>query len=193
MKNRTKTVTAYADFPMRKLILGMMGLAVAAIFLSSFLRGPNLPQQRESAKTKTMSSEVISAVPELMSRVKDNPKDEKAILELAEIFSRVQDWQKSAHFWSKMVELNPKCLNARYQRGFALVQIERYDEAVADYEFIIQVKPDAFQALYYLGVINKYGYKNSEAAKKYFQQVLDMNPSDKDILAEIQKETSDLE
>lgn len=184
----TKTV----EFPMRKLIVGMMALAVAAIFLTSFLAGPNVPVERQNGPKKSMKSDEMSAVPALMARVKDNPKDEEAVLELAEIFSRAQDWQKSAHFWSKAVELDPKNLGARYHRGFTLVQMERYDEAVADYEFIIQAKPDAFQALYYLGVINKYGYKNPEAAKKYFQQVLDLKPSDKDILAEIQKEISDL-
>lgn len=191
MKARTRTTVMAAELPMRKLIVGMMALAVAAIFLTSFATGPLLGE-RQNGPAKSMKKDDMSAVPALMARVKDNPKDEEAVLELAEIFSRVQDWQKSVHFWSKAVELDPSNLGARYHRGFTLVQIERYDEAVADYEYIIKAKSDAYQALYYLGVINKYGYKRLDAAKRYFQQALDLKPSDKDIVAEIQKEISDL-
>lgn len=43
MKNRTKAVTEYAEFPMRKLIVTMMAVAIATIFLTSFIMGPNVP------------------------------------------------------------------------------------------------------------------------------------------------------
>lgn len=192
MKNRTKTVAAYADFPMRKLIVAMMGLAVAAIFLSSFLRGPNVPQQRESAKTKTMSSEVMSAVPELMARVKDNPKDEEAILELGEIFNRAGDWQKSLHFWTKAVELNPDNLGAHFHRAYALVELQRYEEAIPDYEFIIRAKPGSYQAHYYLGMIYKHVLSKPEVAKRHFQLALDAKPKESELASDIQKELSDM-
>lgn len=182
---------AVGGFPLRKLIVGMMALAVAAVFIASFVNGP-MPGVRQSTPMKASKQDDMSAVPALMARIKDNPRDANAVLELAEIFSRAQDWGKSAHFWSKAVELDPANLGARYHRGFTLVQLERYDEAAADYEFILKAKPDAYQAHYYLGLINKYGRKNPEAARKHLQQALDMNPPDRELAAEIRKELSDL-
>ena len=191
MKARKHAAAEAGQFPMRKLIVGMMALAVAAVFTASFINGP-MPPQAQGGSQKAVKRDEMAAVPALMARVKDNPKDEEAVLELAELFSRTQDWQKSAHFWTKAVELNAKNLGARYHRGFTMVQLERYDEAAADYEFIIQAKPDAYQAFYYLGIINKYGYKKPDEARKYFQKALDINPSDKEIVSEIQKEISEI-
>lgn len=191
MKARTRTTTMAAEFPMRKLIVGMMALAVAAIFLTSFTTGP-IPGERQSGPTKSVKKDEMSAVPALMARIKDNPKDEEAVLELAEIFSRAQDWQKSEFFWSKATEIDPNNLGARYHRGFTRVQLKRYEDAIADYEFILQAKPDAYQAHYYLGVINKYGLDKPDVAKRYFQQALAAKPQDRELVAEIEKELSDM-
>jgi tetratricopeptide (TPR) repeat protein len=192
MKNRTKAVTAHIEFPMRKLVVGMMAVAIAAIFLTSFFTGANVPLERQAGAKKSMKSDEMSAVPALMARIKDNPKDEEAVLELAEIFSRAQDWQKSEFFWSKATEIDPSNLGARYHRGFTRVQLKRYEEAIADYEFILQAKPDAYQAHYYLGVINKYGLDKPDVAKRYFQQALAAKPQDRELVAEIEKELSDM-
>jgi len=192
MKNRTKTVAAYAEFPMRKLIVGMMAVAIAAIFLTSFITGANVPLERQAGAKKSMKSDEMAAVPALMSRVQNNPKDEEAFLELAELFSRTENWDKSIFFWTKALELNPDNLGGHYHRAYSLVELQRYEEAIADYEFILKAKPDAYQAHYYLGVINKHGLKKPDVAKKHFQQALAANPKDNELVAEINKELSDM-
>jgi len=180
-----------AEFPMRKLIVGMMALAVTAMFLTSFFAGANMPGE-QSSRTRGGMSEDMAAVPELMAKIKNNPKDEQAVLELAELFTRAKDWQNAVHFWTKALDLTPGNLGGRYHRGVALVQLKRFDEAVADFEGILQTSPDAAHAAYYLGMINKYEYKNTEAARKYLQQVLNLNLSDKEFAAEIKKELAEL-
>lgn len=193
MKNRTKTVAAYAEFPMRKLVVGMMACAVAAIFLTSFLKGPGIPQQQQqSAKGKSMNTELMSDVPALMARVKDNPKDLEALLELGEIFNRAEDWPKSLHFWGKAIELEPDNVGAHYHRAYALVELQRYGEAVADYEFILAAKPESYQAHYYLGVIYKLALEKPDLARKHLQAALDAKPTERDLVAEIEKHLSDL-
>lgn len=192
MKNRTKAVTEHADFPMRKMIVGMMAMTVAAIFLTSFIKGANAPLERQAVANISMKSSDMAAVPALMNRVQSNPKDEEALLELAEIFSRTENWEKSLFFWTKALELNPNNLGGHYHRAYTLVELQRYDEAIADYEFILKAKPDAYQAHYYLGVIYKHGLKKPDAAKMYFQQALAANPKDNDLVSEINKELSDM-
>ncbi|MFP5239686.1 MAG: tetratricopeptide repeat protein [Acidobacteriota bacterium] len=133
-----------------------------------------------------------AAVPALMARVKDNPKDLEAILELGEIFNRAEDWQKSLFFWSKGIELDPENLGARYHRGYALLELQRYEEAMPDYEFIVTAKPDAYQAHYYLGVIYKHVLKNPEMARKHLRLAQDAQPKDSGMVSEIQNQLSDL-
>lgn len=192
MKNRTKAVTEHADFPMRKMIVGMMAMAVAAIFLTSFIKGANAPLERQAVANISMKSSDMAAVPALMNRVQSNPKDEEALLELAEIFSRTENWEKSLFFWTKALELNPDNLGGHYHRAYTLVELQRYAEAISDYEFILKAKPDAYQAHYYLGVIYKHGLNKPDLAKKHLQLALAASPKDNDLIAEINKELSDM-
>ncbi|WP_027191412.1 tetratricopeptide repeat protein [Fundidesulfovibrio putealis] len=192
MKNRTKAVTAYAEFPMRKLVVGMMAVGITAIFLTSFITGANVPLERQAQSKKSMKSDEMAAVPALMGRVQANPKDEEALLELAELFSRTENWEKSLFFWTKALELNPDNLGGHYHRAYSLVELQRYEEAISDYEFILKVKPDAYQAHYYLGVIYKHGLNKPDLAKKHLQQALATSPKDNDLIAEINKELSDM-
>ena len=186
-KNPTMTVT---DFPLRKPVICLMAAAMVLIFLTSFLTGGRVPS--EGTTGAPVQSDAMAPVPDLMARLNNDPQDEQTVLELAEIFSRVQDWDKAILFWSKAVTLNSENLGARYHRGTALLHQQRYDEAIKDYEFILQVQPQAYQALYYLGVINKYGFKNNDAAKKYFQQALDLKPEDKEMASDLEKELATL-
>lgn len=192
MKNRTKAVTEYAEFPMRKLVVGMMAVAIAAIFMTSFITGANVPLERQAQSKKSMKSDEMAAVPALMGRVQANPKDEEALLELAELFSRTENWEKSLFFWSKALELNPDNLGGHYHRAYTLVELQRYEEAITDYEFILKVKPDAYQAHYYLGVIYKHGLNKPDLAKKHLQLALAANPKDNELISEINKQLSDI-
>lgn len=192
MKNRTKAVTAYAEFPMRKMIVAMMAVGITAIFLTSFIMGPNVPLERQAESKKSMKSDGMTAVPALMSRIQENPKDEEALLELAELFSRTENWEKSLYFWTKALELNPDNLGGHYHRAYTLVELQRYDEAISDYEFILKAKPDAYQAHYYLGVIYKHGLNKPDLAKKHLQQALAANPKDNELISEINKQLSDM-
>ena len=192
MKNRTKAVTATIEFPMRKLVVGMMAVAIAAIFMTSFITGANVPLERQAQSKKSMKSDEMAAVPALMSRVQANPKDEEALLELAELFSRTENWEKSLFFWTKALELNPDNLGGHYHRAYTLVELQRYEEAISDYEFILKVKPDAYQAHYYLGVIYKHGLNKPDMGKKHLQLALAANPKDNELISEINKQLSDM-
>ena len=181
-------VSTYAEFPIRKIVVAMMGAAIIAIFLTAFFTGANAPFEHQAGQKKTGQSDEMSELAPLMARIKANPQDADALIGLAEIFSRSKDWQKSEHFWSKVVELDPKNIGAHYHRGFTLIQLERYAEAIAEYEFILQAQPESPQALYYLGAINKYGFQKPDEAKKFFQQALALKPEDRELVMAIENE-----
>jgi len=169
----------------------MMGTAITAIFLTAFITGANAPFEHPAGQKKTDQSDNMAELGPLMARIKTNPQDVDALISLAEVFSRSKDWQKSEHFWSKVVELDPKNIGAHYHRGFTLVQLKRYDEAIAEYEFVLQAEPDSLHALYYLGVINKYGLEKPDVAKKFFQQALTLKSENRELVMDIEKELAE--
>ena len=192
MKTRKHTNGVLTDFPLRKQVIAMMGAGLVLIFLTSFIAGGRMPAEGSGKARGAAQSDVMAAVPDLMAKLKNSPEDEPTILELAEIFSRVQDWPKAVQFWSKAATIDSQNIGTRFHRATALVHLERYDEAIKDYEFILQVKPQAYQALYYLGMINKYGLQKPAAAKTYFQRALDLKPEHPQMVADLEKELADL-
>jgi len=169
-----------------------MALAMGAVFLSSFVRGPGQPPAQHSTRQTAMNDEAMAVVPDLMNRIQKNPQDKEAVLELAEIFNRVEDWPKARQFWTKAIELDPANLGAHYHRGFALMKLEQYAEAVPDYEYIIRSKPEAYLAHYYLAMINKHILNKPDVAKQHLQQALDTKPDDQDLVTEMKKELAEL-
>lgn len=185
-------MTAKVEQPMRKVTIALVGLGVLAIFLTSFAMGVAVPTPKGNAAANAEDTEMMSSVSPLMAKLKDNPNDKDALLQLAHLFNRTEDWQKAEPFWSKLVALDPANIGVRYHHGFALAQLNRFPEAVAEYEAILKAAPEEFTAHYYLGMINKHGLKKPGVAKKHFEKALALKPEDKELLAELEKELADL-
>jgi len=104
---KRKHMVATLDFPARKLILGMMAMALTTLFLTSFLQRMASPVQQQT-KAKSKADTAMAAVPALMAKLQENPNDEEAILGLADTFMRAKDWQRAEHFYGLAVKLDPK-------------------------------------------------------------------------------------
>ncbi len=185
-------MTTKTDNSMQKMIIAMLGLGVLAIFLTAFVSGVGIPTAKERPAANAEDSEMMSSVPPLMAKLKDNPNDKEALLQLAHVFNRAEQWDKAEPFWSKVVALDPENTGARYHHGFALAQLNRFPEAIAEYEAILKAKPGESIAHYYLGLINKQGLKKLDVAKKHFKQALALKPDDKELVAEIEKELANM-
>ena len=182
----------HTEFSMKKPVLGLMAVGILIVFLTSFINGSGIPDGSRPSGEGQAKSEALAEVPALMAKLQENPKDMDALMELAESFSRAQDWDKAALFWGKIVDLKPEDVNALNHRGAALMQAGRYHDAIADFEKILSANPKTYHALYHIGIIYKYGLKENEKAKEYLQRALDANPQDQNLLKAIQQELATL-
>lgn len=185
-------MTTKTELSMRKMIIAMVGLGVLAIFLTSYAKGVYVPTAKERVASTSAESGMMSSVAPLMAKLKDNPNDKDALLQLAYLFDRAEEWVKAEPFWGKVVALDQTNIGARYHHGFALAQLNRLPEAVSEYEAILKAKPEEAVAHYYLGMINKHGLKKPDVAKKHFKQALALKPDDKELLAEIEEELASM-
>ena len=172
---------------LQKMLVAIVAFGLMAIFMTLLVNGTGIPDGRQDA-TRTAANDSQSNIAALMARLKDNPTDVEALQEIAESFSRNEEWDKAVQFWSKVVAITPKDANALNHRGMALLQAERYQEAVSDFEQIVAQDPGAYHAMYYLGMIYKYEIKDAGKAKNYFQGALDAKPEEKDAVKAIKKE-----
>ena len=172
---------------LQKMLVAIVAFGLMAIFMTLLVNGTGIPDGRQDA-TRTAANDSQSNIAALMARLKDNPTDVEALQEIAESFSRNEEWDKAVQFWSKVMAITPKDANALNHRGMALLQAERYQDAIADFEQIVTLDAGAYHALYYLGMIYKYEIKDAGKAKTYFQRVLDAKPEEKDAIKAIRKE-----
>ncbi len=73
------------------------------------------------------------------------------------------------------------------------MELKRFQDAIADFEAVVAIKPDVSEAHYYMGMIYKYEIKNPQSAKEHLQRILDLKPKDKELVAEVEKELKDLQ
>ncbi len=196
MAKNKANCTQTAEFAMRKPIICLMAVGIVIIFMTSFINGAGIPSgvraSQASGGEGQGQEQMLAEVPALMDKLRKNPKDTEALQELAEAFSRAQDWERATLFWAKVIDLMPNDINALTHRAAALIRSDRYHDAVADYEKILGIDPNEYHALYYLGMVNKYVFKEKDKARAYFQRVLDLKPQEKNFIKSVQEEMAEL-
>jgi len=175
----------------RKIVILLVALSVAATFLTAFLRGPAAPGRQEAAKTRQAGADA-GEIAALMQKVQQNPGDAESLSKLGELFSRAKDWPNAVHFWGKVIELDTGDDDAYYHRAHGLMELQRFDEALADYAAIIRLTPGSAVAHYYTAMIQKYEKDAPDIAREHLQKALAAQPKDKGLLAEINKELANL-
>ncbi|MFH2109258.1 MAG: tetratricopeptide repeat protein, partial [Patescibacteria group bacterium] len=78
--------------------------------------------------------------------------------------------------FKKAIELKPNYADAYHNLANTYQQLERFDEAVENYQKAIEFNPGLWQSYQNLGVIY-YHQKNFDEALKYFKESLKINPN----------------
>jgi tetratricopeptide (TPR) repeat protein len=78
---------------------------------------------------------------------------------------------------TEMIALEPTDPELYDQRALAHLRLQQYDQAIADYQKVVELQPDNGRALLLLG--NAYGYAgDGERALAVYSQTLALNPTD---------------
>ncbi len=86
------------------------------------------------------------------------------------LLSEVQDFHKAIHSYTQALDLNPNDLTALLERGKALIAIGKYNEALIDFEHLLQTGKNDFHYIW-KGLTNLL-LENYETAKSYFTRIL---------------------
>ncbi len=132
--------------------------------------------RRERALALTRSFRVREGLKDLEAYVKKHPKDPWGYYKLAAAQS-LEDKEQSLVSINKVLELSPGLKEARYARGLLLLQLNRTEEAVAEFGAYLAVDPDNAQALEQMGrALLK--LNQPEPAAEYLRKAIAKNPAD---------------
>jgi tetratricopeptide (TPR) repeat protein len=91
-------------------------------------------------------------------------------------YAQSQQWDNALRNCDQALELNPNAVGTRYQRARILYEADRYPEALAELEQVLERDPYHEDALQLAGFISaKEG--QDDQAREYYSQYLELNPA----------------
>ena len=75
------------------------------------------------------------------------------------------------------MEVRPDALNVRTDMGTAMFYQERFDDAIAEFQQVLQSDPKNAQALFNLGVTMLHGKNDPKRALEYWERMIATNPN----------------
>jgi cytochrome c-type biogenesis protein CcmH/NrfG len=142
---------------------------------------PNVPTDLSSAGQQSQQEAPappvdMAKVQELTNKIKQNPKDFDAIVELGNINFDQKNFSDAVSLYQKALQIKPDALNVRTDMGTAMFYQNRFDEAIAVFQETLKSDPKNAQALFNLGVAMLHGKNDVKRAIEYWQQLVDLNP-----------------
>jgi len=103
---------------------------------------------------------------------KSDPKNLIALQLSGVIAAEKKDFTLSLNFFSRAISLQPRYADAFYNRGNVYKTLERYDEALSDYQSTIQLNPSNFRPYFSRGNIYRELGEFTKAISDYTQSIL---------------------
>ena len=182
-----------------KLVLIVTAISLlAALSYSLFYRvqHPFLTKQsdRGSARQDSQMSaqDGMERITELMGHIQENPRDVKALSELAQLFMSMRSFEQAASFWERVVRIEPERVVPRQRLAMCYYRLERYEDAANELREVLELEPDNAYAHYNMGVLALRFLDRPEKGKRHFQQILRMENADAELKERARRELSQL-
>jgi tetratricopeptide (TPR) repeat protein len=104
--------------------------------------------------------------------VAQDPRNAQAWNQLANDYFDTDQPQKAVNAYGKVLELQPKNVNALTDQGIMYRKIGWYDKAIANFEKAQSIDPKHLQSLYNLGVVYLVDLKQPDRAREIWTKYL---------------------
>ncbi|CAD8121122.1 unnamed protein product [Paramecium sonneborni] len=101
--------------------------------------------------------------------------DQQSYQQLSLLLQHLQLYDASIYILNKILELDPKNIEALYNKGLSFIQMNRYTSALQCFDEIIRIQPRYIEAIYQKGLTLKQLNQNDKA-QILFQKILNFTP-----------------
>ena len=137
---------------------------------------PNVPTDLSAARESAPPVD-MARVQELSAKIKQNPRDFDSIVELANLNFDQKNYGDAVKLYKTALEVRPDALNVRTDMGTAMFYQERFDDAIAEFQQVLQSDPKNAQALFNLGITMLHGKNDPKRALEYWERMIATNPN----------------
>ena len=118
----------------------------------------------------------MAEVQRLQDRIKANPKDYDALVQLGNVHYDQRNYSSAADLYQKALEIRDD-LDVRTDRGTMLFYLNKYDEAMSELGKVLAKNPTHGQALFNEGVVLLHGKNNPQGALQAWEKLVATNPN----------------
>lgn len=173
----------------RPLAMAAVGVVVGAIVLGVFLgvrawTGESAPPAGATTQQPRQVGVDTARVKELEAKVRQDPKNEQALLEMGGLYFNVEKWDDAAKWYGRALGVNPKNVTATIDLGTSQFYLNRPDMAKMLWKRAIELDPKNVEAHFNLGILySVVEPRDPDAAQREWETVLELDPTSQ--LAEI--------
>jgi cytochrome c-type biogenesis protein CcmH/NrfG len=138
---------------------------------------PNVPTDLSATARESAAPVDMARVQELSAKIKQNPRDFDSIVELANLNFDQKNYGDAVNLYKTALEVRPDALNVRTDMGTAMFYQERFDDAIAEFQQVLQSDSKNAQALFNLGVTMLHGKNDPKRALEYWERMIATNPN----------------
>jgi pentatricopeptide repeat protein len=122
------------------------------------------------------SGDTTRAVSSLQTAIEQDSKFEDAFYDLGVIYGARKN-PLAFEYYSNVLKLNPSSENARYARARLYQDLNKMDEAITEYETILQSNKACRDCVYNLGAIYLEMKHDNKKALEYFTKAIEVDPN----------------
>src|SRR5690606_30462569 len=169
-----------------KVLYGVLagGLVVILIILISSgmldsttqVVNPMNQNQQQVGTSSGVNLNNMQMISDLEAKVKQNPDDQKSLLELAHLKNDSGLFDAAIQNYKTYLEKNPSDADARVDMGVCYFNLKDYPNAITEMETALKYVPDHQIAHLNLGVVNL-SAGNLAKSKEWLQKAYDLNPT----------------
>jgi len=138
---------------------------------------PNVPTDLSATGRESAAPVDMARVQGLTAKIKQNPRDFDSIVELANLNFDQKSYGDAVKLYKTALEIRPDALNVRTDMGTAMFYQERFDDAIAEFQQVLQSDPKNAQALFNMGVTMLHGKNDPKRALEYWERMIATNPN----------------
>ncbi len=109
--------------------------------------------------------------------VQDNPKNITAMLDKANVLSKLQQHQQALSSYEQALEVNPDSHLALLGKGNTLFALRQYDQALKVFDRALKLQPKSYLTWHNRGSLLRDGLKNLSEAIASYDRSLEINPN----------------
>lgn len=135
----------------------------------------------EGAAPQQTMNRVFEEVNALKAALAKNPKDRVSLNRMANIYHDAGKYDQAISFYQKVLDIDPKDVDARTDMGICMREMGKPDEALAQFRTSLSYNAQHWQTWLNLGVVSLFDRNDVAGATEAFAKVESLNPGFKDL------------